>query len=251
MFQRLVTGAVFAGCAAGLIAALLHFSFVQGLILTGEQYESGALTHFAAGGGGHADAGHADAGHADAGTSGEEAGHDHASHDHGEAGGLARDGLTVLFTVLIYVAYGFILIAGFGAASVAGVRIGAVQGLLWGIGGFAVFQLAPAMGLAPELPGTVAADLAARQVWWWSTALLTAAGLLGLGYGRKPWVFVLAGVALALPHVIGAPSLGEYYGSAPPELGAAFAARVLGVGLVAWAVLGWVAGSVWARGERV
>lgn len=242
MFQRLVTGAVFAGCAAGLIAALLHFSFVQGLILTGEQYESGALTHFAAGGGEHA-------GHADA--SGEEAGHDHASHDHGEAGGLARDGLTVLFTVLIYVAYGFILIAGFGAASTFGERIGAVQGLLWGIGGFAVFQLAPAMGLAPELPGTVAADLGARQVWWWGTALLTAAGLLGLGYGRKPWVFVLAGVALALPHVIGAPSLGEYYGSAPPELGAAFAARVLGVGLVAWAVLGWVAGSVWARGERV
>ena len=113
MFQRLVTGAVFAGCAAGLIAALLHFSFVQGLILTGEQYESGALTHFAAGGGDHA-------GHAEA--SGEEAGHDHASHDHGEAGGLARDGLTVLFTVLIYVAYAFILIAGFGAASVAGIR---------------------------------------------------------------------------------------------------------------------------------
>lgn len=243
MFQRLVTGAVFAGCAAGLIAALLHFSFVQGLILSGEQYESGALTHFA-GGGEHA-------GHADAGTSGEDAGHDHASHDHGEGGGLARDGLTVLFTVLIYVAYGFILIAGFGAASTFGARIGAVQGLLWGIGGFAVFQLAPAMGLAPELPGTVAADLGARQVWWWGTALLTAAGLLGLGYGRKAWVFVLAGVALALPHVIGAPTLGDYYGSAPPELGAAFAARVLGVGLVAWAVLGWVAGSVWARGERV
>ncbi len=244
MFQRLVTGAVFAGCAAGLIAALLHFSFVQALILTGEQYESGALTHFA-GGGDHAV--HADAGEA----SGEDAGHDHATHKHGESGGLARDGLTVLFTVLIYVAYGFILIAGFGAASTFGARIGAVQGLLWGIGGFAVFQLAPAMGLAPELPGTVAADLGARQVWWWGTALLTAAGLLGLGYGRKAWVFVLAGVALALPHVIGAPSLGEYYGSAPPELGAAFAARVLGVGLVAWAVLGWVAGSVWARGERV
>lgn len=242
MFQKLVTGAVFAGCAAGLIAALLHFSFVQGLILTGERYESGALTHFA-GGAEHAE-------HADAAT-GEEAGHDHASHDHGDNGGLSRDGMTVLFTLLIYVSYGFILMAGFGAASALGARIGAVQGLLWGIGGFAVFQLAPAMGLAPELPGTVGPDLAARQVWWWSTVVLTAAGLLGLGYGRKPWAFVLAGVALALPHVIGAPELDGYFGVAPPELAAAFTARVLGVGLAAWAVLGWVAGTVWARGEAV
>ena len=248
MFQRLVTGAVFAGCAAGLIAALLHFSFVQGLILTGEQYESGALTHFAAGGGHMAHDG------ADA-ASDAEAGHDHATHDHSSdghsVGGLSRDGLTVLFTVLIYVAYGFILMAGFGAASVLGVRIGAVQGLLWGIGGFAVFQLAPAMGLAPELPGSVGPDLGARQVWWWSTAALTAAGLLGLGYGRKVWVFALAGAALALPHVIGAPALDGYFGVAPPELAAAFSARVLGVGLVVWSVLGWVAGSVWARGEAV
>lgn len=247
MFQKLVTGAVFAGCAAGLIAALLHFSFVQGLILTGEAYESGALTHFARGGDHMAHDGAASVE-----AEGGEAGHDHASHDHGDAdggGGLSRDGLTVLFTVLIYVAYGFILMAGFGAASALGARIGAVQGLLWGIGGFAVFQLAPAMGLAPELPGSVGADLGARQVWWWSTAVLTAAGLLGLGYGRKVWVFVLAGVALAAPHVIGAPVLDGYFGVAPPELAAAFAARVLGAGLVAWAVLGWVAGTVWARGE--
>ncbi len=245
MFQRLVTGAMFAGCAAGLIAALLHFSFVQGLILTGERYESGALTHFAAGGDHAVHVETSDA------ASGEEAGHDHAKHEHEGGSGLARDGLTVLFTLLIYVAYGMILIAGFGAASMFGARIGALQGLLWGIGGFAVFQLAPAMGLAPELPGSVGPDLGARQVWWFATAGLTAAGLLGLGYGRKPWVFVLAGAALALPHVIGAPELDGYFGVAPPELAAAFAARVLGVGLVAWSVLGFVAGSVWARGERV
>ncbi len=238
MFQRLVTGALIAGCAAGLIAALLHFWFVQDLILTGEQYETGALTHFAAGDG-HT-----------VGAAGEAA-HDHDNHDHGDVSGLSRDLLTVGFTALIYVAYGLILVAGFGAASVLGAKIGPVQGLLWGLGGFAVFQLAPAMGLAPELPGSTAADLGARQVWWFATAVLTAAGLLGLGYGRKVWMFVAAGAALALPHVIGAPVLDGYFGVAPPELAAAFAARVLGVGLVAWAVLGWVAGTVWARGEAV
>lgn len=247
MFQKLVTGALIAGCAAGLIAALLHFWFVQDLILTGEQYESGALTHFAAGG----DTAMAHGAAAD----GAAATHDHDSHEHGqehgEDAGAMRDVLTVAFTVLIYVAYGFILMAGFGAASAAGKRIGPVQGLLWGLGGYAVFQLAPAMGLAPELPGSVAADLGARQVWWWATAVLTAGGLLALGYGRKPWVFVLAGAALALPHVVGAPVLDAYYGVAPPELAAMFTARVLGVGLVAWAVLGWVAGAVWARDQAL
>lgn len=256
MFQRMVSGAVFAGCAAGLIAALLHFWFVQGLILTGEEFESGARVHFAAPAEGHSHdhgAAAADGAPADAvAADGAEAGHDHASHEHGVADGgfdAKRDLLTVAFTVLIYVAYAFILVAGFGAAAAAGLRIGPLQGLLWGIGGYAAFQLAPAMGLPPELPGSVAADLGARQVWWWATAGFTALGLLGLGYGRKVWVFVLAGAALALPHVIGAPVLDGYYGVAPPELAAAFTARVLGVGLVAWSVLGWVAGHFWAKAD--
>ena len=37
-------------------------------------------------------------------------------------------------------------------------------------------------------------------------------------------------------------------GPAPPEVAAAFSARVLGVGLAVWALMGWVAGFVWARG---
>ena len=52
---------------------------------------------------------------------------------------------------------------------------------------------------------------------------------------------------LALPHILGAPSIDEYYGVAPPEVGAMFSARVLGVGLAVWAVLGWVAGQLWER----
>lgn len=261
MFQRMVTGAVFAGCAAGLIAVLLHFWFIQGLILTGEEFESGERVHFAAPSGHDHAAGHDHGAEAAPAAEAEpaadeaapaadaEAGHDHAAHDHGGGFDAKRDLLTVAFTVLIYVAYGFILVAGFGAASAVGLQIGPLQGMLWGIGGYFAFQLAPAMGLAPELPGSVAADLGARQVWWWATAGFTALGLLSLGYGRKAWVFVLAGAALALPHVIGAPVLDEYYGVAPPELAAAFTARVLGVGLVAWSCLGWVAGHLWAKAE--
>ena len=38
------------------------------------------------------------------------------------------------------------------------------QGLVWGFAGFAVFTLAPGLGLPPELPAMPAADLVARQV---------------------------------------------------------------------------------------
>lgn len=238
MIQRMLAGGLIAGFAAGLLGALLHFVFVQELILLGEEYETGALVHFAG-----------------IGEVNVEAGHDHAegevAHDHTDEGGdgsaLTRNGLTVLFTGLIYAGYGLILVAGFALAEHFGRRIKAENGILWGIGAFVAFQLAPALGLPPELPGTIAADLGARQVWWWGTVLATGTGLALLAYGRNLVAWVVAGALLAAPHVIGAPELGEFFGSAPPEVAAAFSARVLGVGLAVWAVMGWLAGRIWAR----
>jgi cobalt transporter subunit CbtA len=246
MIKRMLVGGVLAGFAAGLFAALLHFAFVQKLILLGEQYETGALVHFE--GGAAADQSRA---------AGSEADHSHAAgaaaHVHTPAPGadaeptFTRDLLTVIFTCLIYAAYGILLVAGFGLAEQFGRRIDAREGLLWGLAGFAAFQLAPAMGLAPELPGSIAADLSARQVWWLGTVLATGTGLALLGYGRTLLTAVLGGALLAAPHVIGAPHLDEFYGAAPPELSAAFSANVLGVGFAVWAVLGWLAGRLWAR----
>lgn len=247
MFQRLLAGAVFAGAAAGLVAALLHFAFVQPVLLLGEQYESGELVHFEAASAAATD-GHAHDHGDDHGHDGAEAGHGH-SHDHGDASDLQRNGLTVLFTVLIYVSYAAILIAGFALAEMAGRRINGVTGLLWGLAGYLAFQLAPAMGLPPELPGTVAADLGERQVWWWLTVVATGGGLALLAYGGKVWMYPLAGAALALPHVIGAPQIEGFWGVAPPEVGSLFATRALGVGLVAWCLMGWFAGSLWSRGR--
>ena len=47
-----------------------------------------------------------------------------------------------------------------------GIRAGGIgnwrQGLFWGFAGFAVFTLAPGLGLPPELPAMPAADLGAR-----------------------------------------------------------------------------------------
>ena len=83
------------------------------------------------------------------------------------------------------------------------------HGLFWGLAGFAVFTLAPGLGLPPELPAMPAADLTARQVWWWGTVLATAAGLAMIAFRRSP-VFALLGVALIVaPHVVGAPQPAE------------------------------------------
>lgn len=242
MLKHMLTSALGAGLAAGILAALLHFAFVQDLILTAESYETGEAVHF-----GGAPAGMAH----DHGAAGAEAGHDAAgahSHDAAEEGdsSLQRNGLTVVFHIVVQVAYGLILVAGFGAARALGRDVSAREGVLWGIAGFAAVQLAPAMGLAPDLPGTPGAEFQARQVWWAMTVLATAGGLALLAFGRNAAI-AAGGVALvALPHMIGAPETEGFAGVAPPELAAAFAARVLGVGLVVWATLGWVAGRLWS-----
>ncbi len=230
MIQRMVTSALVAGIAAGLLAALMHFAFVQKYILLGEEYETGAAVHY---------------------DGVPAAGHDHAAHDHGDAGGadaLQRNAMTVLFFALLYAAYGLIMVAGFGLAQHFGQRVTAREGILWGIAGFVAIQLAPALGLAPELPGTAGPDLTDRQVWWAATVACTAVGIALIGYGRKPVWVALAVVLLALPHVIGAPELDAFTGVAPPEVASAFAARSLAVGLAAWSVMGWLAGWSWDRG---
>lgn len=259
MFQRMLASALIAGVAAGLIAALLHFAFVQKYILLGEQYETGAVVHYGGFGSKVAEHSHdaveapaTDATAPAAEVPAADDGHAH-SHDaaEGEVSTFQRNALSVLFIVIVYASYGLLLVAGFGIAENFGHRVGAAQGLLWGIAGFASFQLAPAMGLAPELPGTIAAELSARQVWWWATVACTGAGLALLAYGRHWAGFAAAGALLALPHVIGAPEVEGYFGVAPPEVAAMFSARVLGTALVVWACLGWFAGAVWDReGKR-
>lgn len=264
MFKRMFVSAIVAGGAAGFLAAALHFAFLQDRLLLAEKYETGELTHFQPAAPDHGalperagagETGPEETGHDHAATG--EAGHDHAtaptaedghSHQHEAQGdSLRRNGLSVLFDVLIYVGFAMLMLAGFGAAESTGRRIGPTQGILWGLCGFAAIQLAPAMGLAPELPGTPAAPLEARQVWWWVAVLCTAGGLGLLAYGRSIVLVVVGLALLALPHLIGAPQADGYAGVAPPELAAEFAARALGIGAIAWAFLGWFASRLWSE----
>ena len=82
-----------------------------------------------------------------------------------------------MFSVLVYVAYALILVAGFGLARIYGHAITAREGMLWGIAGFASFQLAPAMGLAPELPGTLATLAGASGLFMMLSLATTLSGM--------------------------------------------------------------------------
>jgi len=224
MFTRLLTSAVFAGAAAGLIAALLQLAFVQPVLLHAELYESGELVHFGA-------------------VVGEPAS---AQQDTGGIDPL-RDGLSVLFTVLIYTGYALVIVAAMALAEARGAAITARTGLLWGLAGFVVFHFAPGFTLAPEVPGVAAANVGERQVWWWATVAAAGVAVWLIAFSRHRVAWTAAAVLLLAPHVIGAPGPDHFAGPVPTELGALFAARAFGVGMAAWALLGCFAGWFWQR----
>ncbi|WEF24758.1 CbtA family protein [Paracoccus sp. S3-43] len=243
MLSRLLSSALIAGAAAGLIATLLQLGFVQPVLLHAELYEGGELTHFAAPGDHHHGAA--------------DSAHDHdraegaAAAAHPDMGGLdlTRDGLSVLFSILVYAGYALLLVAAIALAENRGHTVTPRQGLLWGIAGFVAVQLAPAFGLAPELPGMAAANITQREIWWLATVALSAAALWLIAFGKSWATWAPAIVLAALPHLVGAPHPAELTGPTPPELAAQFAGRALGVGLVAWVALGLLTPSLWSRGR--
>ncbi len=220
MFRRVFLAGIIAGLIAGALVTALQAMKLTPLIAAAEVYEA-----------------------------------QHPAHE-AEAGwepepGLERAAFTLLANLVIAVGFGLMLSAGFALRQVlADAGTDARQGLLWGLAGYACFSLAPALGLPPELPGSVAADLLARQSWWLGTALATGAGLALIVFARA-WLWRLAGVALlALPHLIGAPRPEAEGGAVPASLAAAFAAASLVTAAVFWSVLGCLGGWIYDRVGR-
>lgn len=237
MTTKLFTSALFAGLLAGLIAVLLQFTFVEKLILEAEDYESGAKVHFA-GGAAPEVAAPSEVAPGAVGT--------HPAEEPGQ-GLLVRFGLAFSAVFISYVGWALLVVAGLAIAARFGHRITLQTGLLWGIAGFASVNLVPGIGLSPELPGIPAADLGARQLWWVSTVIATAAALALFAYGRKPALVALGAVILVVPLFIGAPKLDGFSGIVPPELSAEFVSRSLAEAMAAWVTLGLAAAWFWNR----
>lgn len=223
MFTRILTSALIAGASAGFLTALLQLAFVQPVLLQAELYESGALTH----------------------TPGSPWPQVPFAFDP------MRDGLSILFTMLVYAGYGLILVALMSLAEGRQAVISGRTGLLWGVAGFIAVHLAPGFSLAPEVPGVAAADITARQIWWFATVIAVCVALWLIAFGKGWSAWAPAVVLLLAPHIVGAPQPDVVAGPVPPEIAALFAARALGVGLAAWVMLGGLAGVLWASDAEV
>ena len=238
-FRSIVFASVIAGFIVGLIVTAVQQFGTVPLILRAEVYEKTAAHK-----------------HEAAAPPQAILVHDHADHDHAAEAWEPRDGLERnVYTAgaNILTAIGFaLLLGGFLAvrSGATGEPISWHEGLMWGLAGFAVFTIAPGLGLPPELPGVPTAPLLSRQIWWVTAVLATAAGL-GLIVFRRSMPAAIAGVVLImLPHLIGAPELQHVETNVPSSLSHQFVVAVTLTSLVFWSLLGGLTSAAFAYFDR-
>lgn len=241
MFRPILISAGLAGLVAALLLTLLQLALITPLILKAETFEDAAeITEV------HHDAvAHEHAAHEHEGGVAEAA-HEH-HHDADEwkpADGIERTLFTLASNIVMGVGYALLLVglyAGWRRPS------GALQGLLFGIAGFAVFFASPGLGLLPELPGTEAAALASRQQWWLTAAAGTAVGL-ALLFLQKNIALRIAGLAImAAPHIVGAPHPTVEGSLAPADLQHQFRIATTLANALFWLALGAVSAATFRK----
>jgi len=229
MLKNLILSAAAAGVAAGLFTAVLQHVTTTPIIIEAERYEGGGPAHDHSAAAGTAT------------TATDEA------EEWGPADGVARTLYTSLATTVIGVGFSLALL---GAMTLSNVPISARSGLAFGVAGFAAVSLAPALGLPPEIPGSGAAELGARQAWWFFACMATAIGLAGLLLAGRVVLQVGGVVLIALPHLVGAPQAPAFTSTAPAELAGHFVATSLAVTAIFWAMLGYASGAFHERFSR-
>lgn len=225
IFKKIVSVAALTGILAGLLLTAVQQVQVLPLILKAEVYEEAAEAA-------------RQPGTPAAVTAPAQEAHEHQAHEH-EAWEPENGWERNLFTAgaNIIVALGFALLLG-AAVTLRGGKLDWRSGLLWGLAGYAVFFVAPSLGLPPELPGTEAAELTHRQAWWIATAIITATGLGLIAFGRQ-WAIKIAGaLVLVVPHLIGAPQPAVHGGVAPAELMNQFIIATAITNAALWLALG-------------
>ncbi|RWE31369.1 MAG: cobalt transporter [Mesorhizobium sp.] len=252
LFRNVVFVAAIAGLVAGVVLACMQAYATVPLILKAEVYEK-------AGGGHHHDHGAAPAatdngavstavpaGNAMSSAAPAADAAAPAAEDEGwaPADGFERFAFSVLANIVTGIGFALVLVA---VSEFAGGVGNWRQGIFWGLAGFAVFTLAPGLGLQPELPAMPAADLLPRQIWWSATVAATAIGLGLIVFRRSLPLTILAVLLIVAPHVIGAPQPNSFETPIPEGLHHQFVVAVTVTNLVFWLVLGAVVGVVRGR----
>jgi len=205
VFRRLVFAALCAGSLAGAFAAVAHHIGTVPVILQAEVYEKPIV----------------------------------AAHEHPIAwepqNGAERTAYTLLADILTGIGFALLLGAGL---SLHGGEIGWRRGLFWGLAGFATFTIAPSLGLPPQLPGSEAAPLIERQLWWLGTAIATAGALALMAFTTQARWAIVAAILIVLPHLYGAPEPADQIAAAPAALAHRFIVAATVVNFLFWLILG-------------
>lgn len=245
-FRAIVFSSVVAGFVAGAIVTVIQQFGTVPLILKAEVFEKAAEHH--------------DHEVAPAASQGGVVGRSHAEHEHAAEAwephdGLERNAYTAAANVLTAIGFSLLLAAIFAMRSGntgSSVRssVSWHEGLAWGLAGFAVFTLAPGLGLPPELPGVPAAPLLSRQIWWVLAAATTAGGLSLIFFRRSVPASIAGLVLIVLPHIIGAPELEHIETNVPTSLSHQFVVAVTLTSLIFWFILGGLTSVVFSHFDR-
>jgi cobalt transporter subunit CbtA len=235
MLMRILATGLMAGVLAGVIVSGLQHVTTTPLIFKAETYEKSE--------GGHS---HTHAPVAPAQGTEAAPGSQELADEWSPADGIERTAFTTLATVGAGIGFAFILIS---LVVASGATLTARSGALWGAAAFVATGLAPALGLPPELPGSAAAELMHRQVWWIGTVLATGIGLWLIARTTGTLAILLGIALIVTPHVIGAPHPAEFTSEVPAEIAGHFTASSLVVHAVLWVLVGSIAGLIWQRGD--
>ena len=187
LFRHIIFSSLFTGIIAGLVYGLFQASQISPIIYAAEAFEVSQPAT-------------------------QSADHDAHNHSHDDEDWAPEDGIerklyTMGSTILASISFAIILIAlmCWHNLKSSKPKVTWLSGLGWGLALMLSFFVAPAMfGLHPEVPGTQAAQLEHRQIWWLFCVIATALGLVALYY--LPMKFKPVGVVLIiLPHLLGAP----------------------------------------------
>ncbi len=214
-FKGLFTVAAFTALAAGILLTLIQQVQIIPALTQAETYEHQATPHD------H--------------SQGSEGEHAHDEEAWAPADGIERTFFTAIANIVI--ALGFALLLG-ALTALRKKGINWRSGLLWGLAGYLVFFVAPSLGLHPELPGTEAANLQLRQLWWILTVICTGAGLALIVFGHKHALRALGAALLVIPHIVGAPQPEVHSALAPEELIRTFILATALANAVFWLALG-------------
>ena len=230
VLKKIVSAAALAGLLAGLLLTGVQEWQVSPIILKAEVYEDAAAMATASSQNSHS--------HSATETEHQDH-HEHSAETWQPANGWERTLFTALANISLAVGLGLLVGA---VICLRGESSGWRSGLLWGVSGYLVFFVAPSLGLPPEVPGTKAAPLVDRQIWWLITVLATATALSLLIFAKTWKIKILGAILLSVPHLMGAPQPQIQASAAPAELAHAFIYATATANAAFWLALGGLMG---------